>query len=82
MMSRSSVSFTIFTLVFSFDTDLAEQNIPSVFWSAPCHLLTSDESRPQMNSDLVSCATEMQSGGPLYSACLMRAADKLNVSAH
>lgn len=40
------------------------------------------ESRPRMNSDLVSCATEMQSGGPLYSACLMRAADKLNISAY
>lgn len=40
------------------------------------------KSRPQMNSDLVSCATEMLSGGPLHSACLMRAADKLNLSAY
>lgn len=37
------------------------------------------ESHPHMNSDPQSCTTEMQSGGPLFSACLMRAADKLNL---
>lgn len=69
---------------FSFETHLAEQNIPYVFQSAPYRLQTrrNTKIRPQMNSDLVSCATEMQSLGPLYSACLMRAADKLNINAY
>lgn len=38
------------------------RNIPCFFLLR--HLLTSVESRPQLNSDLVSGATETQHGGP------------------
>lgn len=48
-----------FILGTSFGTDLVGQNIPSVSQSAQYHLQTSDEIRPQMNSDLVCCAAEM-----------------------
>lgn len=47
-----------------------------------CKQAPNTERHPKMNSDLVSCPTEMQSGGPLYPASLMRAANKLNLSAY